>query len=139
MNKLQKSAWFNLGMITVCIIISMPFLFYLTKRNAKGIDYIIIFLIVGSITGLAAYLLIRKKGFEAGLDEREKQIYKRAFIWSAMALAAFLGCICFIPFFALGGQNVIKVYYLPMIFLSTLFAAQLVHSTAIIIQCSLEG
>ena len=138
MSKLQKASWFNLGMCTVCILITALCICHLTSINAKGIDYILICLITGSITGLVVYMLLQKKGFEAGFDEREKQIYRRAFIWSAGALAAFLGCVCFIPFFVLGGQNVIKVYYLPLIFLSTLFTAQFVHSMAILIQCSME-
>lgn len=138
MNKLQKAAWFNLGMVTVCMIISIPFFFFLTWRNAKGVDYLLIFFVVACITTPIFYLLHRKKGHEAGFDEREKMINKRAFSFAAMGLTVFLAGICFIPFFVLGGQNVIKVYYLPLIFLSTLFAAQFVHSMAILIQCSME-
>ncbi|MDT8300361.1 MAG: hypothetical protein RQ760_02685, partial [Sedimentisphaerales bacterium] len=124
MNKLQKSAWFNLGMVTACMIISMPCFFFLTRRNAKGVDYILIFFVVASITTPMFYFLYRKKGYEADFDEREKMINKRAFSFAAMGLTVFLACVCFIPFFVLGGQNVIKVYYLPLIFFCTLFAAQ---------------
>ncbi len=138
MNKLQKAAWFNLGVMTVCMIIAIPCFFFLTSRNAKGIDYILIFFIIACITTPVCYILYRKKGYEAGFDEREKMINRRAFSFAAMGLTIFLACVCVIPFFVLGGQNVIKVYYLPLIFLSTLFAAQFVHSMAIIIQCALE-
>jgi hypothetical protein len=138
MNKLQKAAWFNLGVMTVCMIIAIPCFFFLTSRNAKGIDYILIFFIIACITTPVCYILYRKKGYEAGFDEREKMINRRAFSFAAMGLTVFLACVCVIPFFVLGGQNVIKVYYLPLIFLSTLFAAQFVHSMAIIIQCALE-
>lgn len=138
MSKLQKSAWFNLGMVTVCMIISMPCFFFLTWRNAKGVDYIIIFFVVACITAPLFYIIYRKKSYEADFDEREKMINKRAFSFAAMGLMIFLACVCIIPYFALGGQNVIKVYYLPLIFLGTLFAAQFVHSMAILIQCALE-
>jgi hypothetical protein len=84
------------------------------------------------------YFLFHKKGYEADFDEREKMINKRAFSFAAMGLTVFLACVCFIPFFVLGGQNVVKVYYLPLIFFCSLFAAQFVHSMAILIQCSLE-
>ena len=49
-----------------------------------------------------------------------------------------LAGICIVPFFVLGGRNVICVYYLPVVFLSTLFTAQFVHSAAILVQCALE-
>ena len=133
MNKLQKSAWFNLGVVTVCMIIAAPCFIFLTAINAKGIDYILTFFVVTCITTPVCYILYRKKGYEADFDEREKMINRRAFSFAAMGLTVFLACVCVIPFFVLGGQNVIKVYYLPLIFLGTLFAAQFVHSMAIII------
>ena len=138
MSKLQKAAWFNLAMVTICIIIAIPCFYFLTWMNAKGLDYILIFFIIACITTPVFYIVLRKKGYEADFDEREKMINKRAFSFAAMGLTVFLACICFIPFFVLGGQNVIKVFYLPLIFLSTLFAAQFVHSITIIIQCALE-
>jgi uncharacterized membrane protein YhdT len=138
MSKLQKAAWFNLGMITVCIIISLIIFSFLTSWNAKGVDDIIIGFIVACITAPALYIIHRKKSYEAAFDEREKAINKRAFSFAAMSLTIFLGCVCIIPFFVLGGQNDIKVYYLPLIFFCYLFAGQFVHSMAILIQCALE-
>jgi membrane protease YdiL (CAAX protease family) len=139
MNRLQKSAWFNLLVVTVLFPIASLGLFLLARTNAKGVDYLIIFLVLGSLAGLGGYLLLRKKGFEAHFDEREKMIYKRAFEWSMIALLAFLGCVCFIPFFVVGGGNFVRVLYLPVIFLSTLFVAQFVHSASILILCALEA
>jgi hypothetical protein len=138
MSKLQKAAWFNLGMCTVCILISAPCIYFLASRNAEGIDYLLICFIVACLTSPIAYIIYKKKGFEAGFDEREKMIYRRAFSIAVLGLIVFLACVCIVPFFALGGQSVIKVHYLPLIFFSTLFAAQFVHSTAILIQCALE-
>ncbi len=138
MSKLRKSAWINLIAVTICAIVSGAGFSLLALLNAKGIDLILIFFIVGSLTGLGVYMFYRKKSPEAGFDEREKIIYKQAFRLATCALTLFLGCVCIIPFFVLGGQNIIKVYYLPLIFLSTLFAGQFVHSTAILIQCSME-
>ena len=138
MSKLQKSAWINLIAVSMCAVVSGAGFSLLSLLNAKGVDFIFVFFIVGSLTGLGICVFYRKKSPEAGFDEREKMIYRRAFGMATYALTIFLGCICIIPFFVLGGQNVIKVYYLPLIFLSTLFAAQFVHSIAILIQCSLE-
>jgi hypothetical protein len=138
MSKLQKSAWINLIVVSMGAIVGGAGFSLLALLNAKGIDLILIFFIVGSLTGLGVYMFYCKKSPEAGFDEREKMIDKRAFRLAACALIIFLACVCIIPFFVLGGQNIIKVYYLPLIFLSTLFAAQFVHSMAILIQCSME-
>jgi len=138
MSKLQKSAWINLIVVSIGVIVGGTGLSVLVFLNAKGIDQIFIFFIVSSLTSLGVYMFYRKKSPEANFDEREKMIYKQAFRLATCALIIFLACVCFIPFFVLGGQNVVKVYYLPLIFLSTLFAAQFVHSIAILIQCSLE-
>jgi len=138
MSKLRKSAWINLIAVTICVIVGGAGFSLLVLLNAKGIDFIFIFFIVGSLTGLGVYMFYRKKSPEADFDEREKMIDRRAFSYAAMGLTVFLACVCFIPFFVLGGQNVVKVYYLPLIFLSTLFTAQFVQSVAILIQCALE-
>jgi hypothetical protein len=138
MNRLQKSAWFNLLLVTVAFLIASPCVLLLARTNAKGIDYLIIPLVFGSLAGLGGYLLLRRKGFEANFDEREKMIYNRALLWAMIALMAFLGCVCYIPFFVVGGGNSVRVLYLPVVFLSTLFVGQLAHSAAILIQCSLE-
>jgi len=138
MSKLQKLAWFNLVMMTICFILSILFLLILIRVNAKGIEYLITCFVIACITTPLFFMLHRKKSFEAGFDEREKMINRRAFSCSVIGLTVFLACVCFIPFFVLGGQNVVKVYYLPLIFLGAIFAAQFVHSATILIQCALE-
>jgi uncharacterized membrane protein YozB (DUF420 family) len=138
MSKLQKAAWFNLAMITICISISLPCLYLLARVNAKGIDYLLVCFVVACLVSPVAYILVKKKGFEARFDEREKMINRNAFTISVLGLIIFLGCVCTIPFFVLGGQSFIKVYYLPLIFFCSIFAAQFVHSAAIIVQCALE-
>lgn len=138
MSRLQKAAWFNLGVSTIFFIISIPGLFFLARVNAKGVEYLLTCFIVACVITPVFYVFYRKKSFEAGFDEREKMINKRAFTCSVLGLTVFLGCVCLIPFFVLGGQNVIKVFYLPLILISTLFAAQFVQSAAILIQCSME-
>jgi hypothetical protein len=138
MSKLEKSAWFNLGLGTLCTLFSMLCFVGFATRNAKGIDYIFIILFTACLTAPVAFILCKKKGYEAGFDEREKMISERAFKISAFGLMVFLGLICIIPFFVVGGGNVVKVLYLPLIFFSTLFAAQFIYSVAILIQCVLE-
>jgi hypothetical protein len=138
MSKLLKSAWVNLGITTVGTILAMMCFVFLAKRNAKGADYIIIFLLAACITIPLSYWYYKKKSIESSFDEREKLINQRAFFISVMGAIAFLGLVCIIPFFVVGGGNVIKIIYLPIIFVSTGFIGQLSQSIAIIIQCALE-
>jgi len=138
MSKLQKAAWFNLAMGTGCTLLTGAFFAFLTRTNARGLVYVAISLVSACVLTPVFYMLYRRKSLESGFDEREKAIYKRAFALSAWILMVFLAGICIVPFFFLGGQNVIRVYYLPLIFLSTLFVAQFAHSMAILVQCELE-
>jgi uncharacterized membrane protein YhdT len=138
MSKLHKAAWSNLVKVTICFILSIMCLLILIRLNAKGIEYLLVCFVLACITTPVFFILYRKKSIEAGFDEREKMINRRAFSCAVMGLVVFLVCICFFPFFILGGQNEIKVYYLPLIFFSAIFAAQFVHSMAILIQCALE-
>ncbi|MBN1361321.1 MAG: hypothetical protein JW993_12045 [Sedimentisphaerales bacterium] len=138
MSKLEKAAWVNLAVVIACVLIGSIGFFALTRMNARGVGNIIVVFVVACVSGLGTYLMRRKRGFEAHLDERERLIYKRSLEWAFVAAIAFLACICIVPFFVLGGQNVIRVYYLPVVFLSTLFAAQFVHSAAILVQSARE-
>jgi hypothetical protein len=140
MSQLQKSAWFNLGLITICGLFAMLCFVFAASRVEKGFNYInvILCLIAMSIIIPVVLIIHRKKSYEAGFDEREKMINQRATTLSRSGLSIFLYLACFIPFVALGGGNTIKVIYLPVIFISTVFATQLIKSMAIVIQCALE-
>ena len=83
-------------------------------------------------------VIAKKKSYEAGFDEREKIINQRATTLSLSSLIIILYLACFIPFVALGGGNIIKVVYLPVIFICTILTYQLIKSIAIIVQCALE-
>jgi len=139
MSKLQKAAWFNLAVTTGCMLAAGLGFAFLTRVNAKGVVYVGIALVSACVLTPVFYVLCHRKGFEASFDEREKMIYRRAFALSAWVLMFFLAGICIVPFLALGGQNVIRAYCLPLIFLSTLFVAQFAHSVAILIQCEREN
>jgi hypothetical protein len=83
-------------------------------------------------------IIAKKKSYEAGFDEREKSINERATTLSLSGSVIFLYLACFIPFVALGGGNIIRIIYLPVIFICTVFAGQLIKSIAIIARCALE-
>ena len=138
MSKLQKSAWFSLVLVLGIVLIAGTGFLISTHMNASGVAGVVVFFVVGCVSGLVFHLVWRKRGFEARLDERERLIYKRALEWAVSTVFVFLACVCIVPFFVLGGQNVVRVYYLPLVFLSTLFTAQFVHSAVILVQCARE-
>ena len=140
MSKLQKAAWFNLGLITMCCLFAMLCFALAASRIEKGFNYIniIFFLIMICIIIPVIYIIAKKKSYEAGFDEREKMINQRATDLSLSGLILFLYLACFIPFVAFGGGNIIKVIYLPVIFICTVFITQLIKSVWIIVCCALE-
>ncbi len=138
MTKLQKAAWFNLAGVTVVGMIGAAAILVMAKMNTKGVEYVLICIFVPILMSPGLYIYCRKKSIEARFDEREKMINRRAFIASALGLAVFLSYACMLPFFVLGGRNVINVYYLPLMFFSALFIAQFVHSATILVMCALE-
>jgi uncharacterized membrane protein YfcA len=139
MNRLQKAAWLNLIAGTICVAIAGLGFVLLARRNARGLDYILVSFVGACLIVPVWYFLYRKRSPEARVDERERMIYSRAFALSAGITMGFLGGICIVPFYVLGGQSLMHVYYLPVIFLTTLFTAQLTHSVAVLIQCELEA
>jgi uncharacterized membrane protein YhdT len=138
MSKLQKSAWVNLGLVTALTLINMLMLVFMAKNNAKGVDFIIVGFVPACIATPIIYIVLKKKSIERNFDEREKMVSKRAFMIAALGLFIFLLIVCFVPFFVVGGGNVIKVIYLPIIFNSTLLVTQFIYSMVVIIQCTME-
>lgn len=139
MNKLRKSAWFNLAGVTVLGMIGTAAILFLTKIDAKGVEHVLICIFVPVLVSSALYVYCRKRSIESRFDEREKVIRSQSLIVAAFGLTIFLACVCIMPFFVLGGQSVVKVYYLPLIFFGALFIAQFVQSAAILVMCALEG
>ena len=140
MSKLQKSAWFNLGFLTIGSLFALLCFTWAASRIEKGFNYInvILFLLMICFIIPVIYIIAKKKSYEAGFDEREKMINQRATTLSLSGLIIVLYLACFIPFVAFGGGNIIKVVYLPVIFICTVFTAQLIKSIAVIVQCTLE-
>jgi len=135
MNRLQKSAWLNLVVVAGCVLISGLGFAVLTQFEANGIINLLIFCVAGCFIVPAFYVFYHRWSIEAGFDEREKIIYRRAFILAARVAIVFLAGICIVPFFILGADSVIRTYYLPAMFLSTLLTTQFAHSMSILSQC----
>jgi hypothetical protein len=140
MSKLQKSAWFNLGLITTGSLFALLCFTWAAGRIKKGFNYINIILLLLMLFFIipVIYMIGQKKSYEAAFDEREKMINQWAINLSLWDLVIVFYLACFTPFVALGGGNIIKIVYLPVIFIGTVFTAQLIKSIAIIVQCALE-
>jgi uncharacterized membrane protein YozB (DUF420 family) len=140
MSKLQKAAWFNLGLLKINGLFALLFFSWASGRIEKGFNYInaILCLVTMCIIVHVVCIIAKKKSYEAGFDEREKSINERATSLSLSGLLIVLYFAYFIPFVAFGGGNIIKVVYLPVIFICTVLTAQLVKSVAVIVQCALE-
>jgi hypothetical protein len=140
MSKLQKAAWFNLSLLTISSLFALLCFTWAAGRIEKGFNYInaILCLVMFCIIVPVTFIIAKKKSYEAGFDEREKIINERATSLSLSGLIIILYLACFIPFVALGGGNIIKVVYLPVIFICTILTYQLIKSIAIIVQCALE-
>ena len=136
MNRLQKRAWLELAGAVIAVIIAGAGIAIMVHLNVKGIIGIIPFTFGFLIAGLISFVINIRTYNQ--LDEREKNIYNRAFM---IAAGAFIFCTCFVSFFVFlitGGKNYIPSYIPPLIFLAGLFLSQFVQSTAIIIQFALE-
>ena len=136
MNRLQKKAWINLDVVTACVVLAGMFLGIFVHTNAKGIDTFLIGLVAGLVVGLVFY--VRSVAEEAKLDEREKTIARKSFVWACYTLTLFWACASFGIFFVVGGKSVVPAYTLPVVFLAGLFLAQFVESAAILIQFARE-
>lgn len=139
MNRLKKSAWTDLIVATISVAIACLVFSLMTHFKAKGIYLALVFVFTVCLTGLFTYLRFITKGVEMGFDEREKLIYRESFSWAARVLVVFLGCSCILPFFLFGGQKLIPLWILPMLYFCAMFIAQFVHSSLILVKCALEN
>jgi hypothetical protein len=136
MNKLEKTAWGNIGGTILCAIIAGPGIWLMVIFNAKGPMVMVPFWIGGLIGGLVSYLHNIKEW--ARLDEREKEIATKANALSRCVFILFLYCTSFIIFFVAGAKNPVPAYILPTLFLSGLFLMVFVQSAAILLQFAKE-
>ena len=137
MNRLQKKAWTELvAAFVMIVIITIPCLLLLASRDAQGLDYIIICLIVGTPTGLICFLIESKKLKK--YDEREQAILRRAFSTSAAVFMFYLLAFSLISFFAIGGKKSIPVVLMPVMVLTGVILAQCTQSFVVLFQCAKE-
>ena len=137
MNRLQKKAWTELIACGVAIIlIAIPILLSMAKTNVKGLDNILIGLIVGVPFGIVAYIFETKKLKQ--FDEREKELIRKAQTISFAFFVIYALTFSYAAFFIIGGKGNISVVTFPIMVLSGIFLAQCIMSAIILIQCEKE-
>lgn len=134
MNRLRKKAINEMILVIICCIIMIAGFAIMTGTNAKGVEYVFITLITGSITGVVSYSILSKK--EKLLDEMERAIRDTAAKYSYMVYVGYTLLFCFTSFFLVGGAGKIDVWVLPMMFAGGLLIAQIVQSMYILNKCS---
>ena len=137
MNRLQKRAWTELiAAFVMIVLVTIPCMLLLASRNAQGLDYVIICLIVGTPTGLICYLIESKKLKK--FDEREQAILRKAFSISCAVFIFYLFAFSFVSFFTIGGKQSIPVVLMPIMVLTGVILAQCTQSFIVLFQCAKE-
>ena len=136
MNRLQRKAWGDLAGMTVAVAVAGACLGMMVRFNAQGIVNLMIMLVAGLISGLAAGLWNMR--IVSRFDERERAIAQRAFVLSSYAFTGLFAFGAFAVFLIVGGKGRVSVYALPVLLLADMFLAQFIQSAAILIQCVRE-
>lgn len=136
MNRLQKRAKLELGMLILCCLICFVCFSFLVARNSKGLDYLLIILVVlAPITFLSFQ---EQRRFEKQLDEREFAMYRNASLWSVWAFVGFQLVFTFSVFFLIGGGGQAPVWYFPAMLMGSVLIAQATQSAILLFWCDKE-
>lgn len=139
MNRIQKISWVFVISISAAFVVSLA---------AVGIRYHYVgmpkALIGFSFMGLAglgglAPLLIKKDPGPVVADERDKLFQRRAAIAGFATAYLVFGAACMIPFSVLGPKAMIRVTWLPMIFMGAGLCHYFMYSVAILAQYGRGG
>ena len=137
MSILQKRAWLYLAVVSAAVLIAGIIIDILVRVNAEGGGFGgVIPILVGITVGFICY--IRSIPKENQLDEREKMIARKSFEWSSKTFIVFMAIAMFGFFGFFDAREKIPVYFLPYLFMTGLFFAQLVESATILIWCAKE-
>ena len=139
MNRSQKIAWFLITVLSGAIVLTSA---------AFGILYAMFGMPVAlaasgfmGLSGLAGFapVIFKKDEGAVDFDERDILINRRSATAAFGCSFMFVGLACMVPFFVLGPQASIQVFWLQLIFGGAGLIVYLVHSVAIIIQYGKGG
>ena len=123
MNREQKVALSSVVTILAAVVASTVAILILYPRVGmpealKGLA----FMALSGLGSLSVFVFKKEKG-KVTFDERDKLIQKRAGLAGFALSYLFVGLACCIPFYVMGGQALIRVRWLPLIF----FGAWITH------------
>ena len=122
MNRLKKKTQYELaGVVGLCILIT-PVWIFLSKIDAQGFDTLLIGLAAGLVATFFAGLTEFR--FYLKLDERERDIYIKGFIFSVFIFVGFWMVFTLSTFLIVGGQGVVPVRILPLALLGSFLVSQ---------------
>jgi hypothetical protein len=137
MNKTQKTAWFNLAAVLLCIAIHIWVIVRLLilRGVPEGLERfwpLVVFCIFAAISIIL--LRRRQSPAEVDSDERDRLIKYRAVVACFVSVWVLLAAATLIPRFVVGIKGSIPVWLLAFINLGVLLIAMLVHSIAVLVQ-----
>lgn len=136
MSRLKKKAWTEFIACSICILITIAGTLLMAHTNAKGLEFLLIWVIVGVPTGFFIYVWEQKRLKQ--FDEREREMIQKAFSASMLAFVLYLLTLSLASFFLIGGGGLVPVVFLPLMFFSGLFFAQTIQSFILLMQCAKE-
>jgi hypothetical protein len=133
MNRTQKIAW--LFVITISLAVVSSFVAFAILYVKLGIPKAFAGFALLGIAGFGGFgpIVFPKDKGKITCDERDIFINRRAAIASFTTAFLIVGLACMLPFFVLGPQATIPVWWLPVIFGMAGLATFFVHSVVILV------
>ncbi len=139
MNRAQKIAWLFVITISLAVVGSLAAfaILYIKVGMPKALASLALIGIAG-FGGFGPIVFPKDKG-KITCDERDTLINRRAAIAGFGASYLVAGLACMLPFFILGPQATVAVWWLPNIFGAAGLTLFFVHSVVILVQYGRGG
>jgi hypothetical protein len=137
MKRIQKIAWafvitISIAVISATIAVTVLYMKFGMPRATAGLS----FLGIVGFSGLAP-LFFKKDPGAVEIDERDREISRRAALAGFAAAYLLVGLSCMVPFTIYGYDKMVSITWLPMIFAAAGLSHFFAYSVAILIQYGL--
>lgn len=133
MNRAQKIAWLFVITVSLAVVSSLAAFVVLYKLGMpKAAVVSSAFLGIAGFGGFGPLVFPKDKG-KVTCDERDTSINRKAAIAGFATAFLVVGLACMLPFFILGPQATVTVWWLPNIFMAAGLATFFVHSVVILV------
>lgn len=139
MKRIQKIAWtfvitISIAVIAATIATAVLYIKFGMPKAGAGLA----FLAIAGIGGFAP-MFFKKDPGAVDCDERDKEISRRAALAGFAAAYLLVGLACMVPFTIYGYDKMVRITWLPMIFMAAGLAHYFFYSVAILVQYGLGG